>query len=588
MKPSIALVICWLGGCCLLTAQTYPDYFGKGHQVGLTVYSSDTTSVDSAQHTVSGTGEIPDLAGASRFLAQATLGYTYEDVEYVSQIGIDSWLDEQLVAPDTSYLQAYFQNLGVTDLQDLEASGINSRPRDLSHSFYELVATRPDRLRQKLAFALSQILVTSYDNFSAVNNRGYMIASYYDLLYQGAFGNYRDLLQQVTLHPMMGMYLSSVRNQKADYGLNTQPDENYAREVMQLFTIGLLQLNNDGTVVLDANGQAVATYDNDDIQELAKVFTGLSYAEQINGTPADWDERRDLNRIVPMAMFGTYHDVSAKRMIDGSVLPAGRSDLADVNDALDLLFEHPNTGPFLSYRLIQQFVTSNPSPGYVNRVATVFNDNGQGVRGDLSAVVRAILTDPEARDCQVLNDPRNGKLIQPLERLTHVLTAFKVYHGNGTYWLRDEREDNLGQALMKSPTVFNYFSPFYSEESYAQPEGMVSPEFEILNAITAIENLNATEDRIKRRPFFNRFDSNNHPSLGLSEEIAIMQNQGLQALLDRLDILLCRGQLSPQTRSLITQTITAYQSNINNYSAERAVEDALYFIQISPDYLIQK
>lgn len=566
--------------------QTYEDYFGNGHQIGISTTSSDTSSQDKPDNSISGTGMIPDLKGSSRFLAQATLGFNYEEVENLSQVGISAWLEDQFAKPSTSYLATYWAQLGVSGLPDI--TDLNDlKSYYLSRIFYWNVLRGEDKLRQKMGFALSQILVTS---IATGGNWGDQYAEYYDILYQNAFGNYRDILGQVTYSASMGRYLSSIKNPKADYGLNRLPDENYAREVMQLFTIGLLELNNDGTLKLDSEGNAIPTYTNEDIQELAKVFTGMNYAYERSGIANNnWNiGYSKYGRINGMKVFSAYHDVTPKRMIDGTVLPGGRSGNQDIEDALDLLFNHPNTGPFIGKRLIQNFVKSNPTPAYINRVAKVFNNNGKGVRGDLEAVLKAILTDPEARDCSWIDDPRNGKLAQPIERTTRLLAAFDVYTTPDSFYLRDVNETGLGQQFMNAPTVFNFFTPFYQEEKYVAPENLVSPEFQILNDITAIENLNLSENRSKRRPFRNRYPNGSDPALDLTDEINLMENQGTEAVLDRLDILLCRGQLSAQTRANITNAISQYQANISNYTSERAVRDMIYFLTVSPDYLIIK
>lgn len=590
-EPILRLSPHWLLICiglCIgeVHGQTYEDYFGNGHQIGVTATSSDTSSQDHASESISGTGMLPDLKGSSRFLAQATLGYKYEDIQNLSQIGIDAWLDQQFAASDTSYLDMFWSQLGMTGLADVTSLN-DLKNFYLSRSFYYNVAMREDKLRQKLGFALSQILVSS---IATGGNWGDQYAEYYDILYRNAFGNYRDILAQVTYSTSMGRYLSSIKNPKADYGLNTLPDENYAREIMQLFTIGLLELNNNGTLKLDTEGNPIPTYTNEDIQEMAKVFTGLNYATDRTGAPNNnWNiGYNNYGRTNGMKVFPNYHDVTAKRMIDGTVLPAGRSGNQDIEDVIDLLFNHPNTGPFISIRLIQNFVKSNPTPAYVNRVATVFNNNGKGERGDLQAVIRAILVDPEARDCSWIDHPQSGKLAQPIERTTRLLTAFKVYEDPDTLYFRDVYETQLGQTFLNAPTVFNFFSPFYQEEKYVAPQNLVSPEFEILNDVTAIENLNLTENRVKNRAFRNRYPNGDNPQINITEEINLMGSQGISAVLDRLDILLCRGQLSTETRNTITNTINQYQANINNYSDERAVEDAIYFILVSPDYLIIK
>ncbi|MEO1448831.1 MAG: DUF1800 family protein, partial [Bacteroidota bacterium] len=319
---------------------------------------------------------------------------------------------------------------------------------------------------------------------------------------------------------------------------------------------------------------------------MAKVFTGMSEAKDWHGNDIDFTEWQDLHRLLPLKVFGAYHDVSEKRMIDGTVLPAGRDGKEDIDDALDLLFNHPNTGPFISIRLIQNFVKSNPSPAYVNRVAMVFADNGQGVRGDLKAVIHAILTDPEARDCAWMNHPNAGKLIQPLERFTRITAAFDVFDDTAAYVLRDAWENNLGQRFLGSPTVFNFFSPLYGEEKFVTPLGLVSPEFQILNSVTAIEHLNANEHKVENRVFRN-WGGGDDPELDLSFEVNLMTTQGVGAVLERFNLLLCRGQLSDQTRSIIENAILQAQV-YNWYTDQRAVEETLYYLLASPDYLILK
>lgn len=582
-----------------VTAQTYPDHFGTGQYVGISVSSSDEDADNAALNSVNGTGITPDLVGAARFLSQATMGYNYEQIEYVNQTGIDTWLGEQFDAPMASYAETYQMiydsALVITPENDSEKNEY------LSYTFYEMLVKQPDFLRHKIAFALSQILVIAPTN-SNLNNRGFGNSDYYDILYQGAFGNYRDILHDVTFHVSMGVYLSTFQNQKADFALGTYPDENYAREIMQLFTIGLLELNNDGTEKIDANGNLIPSYNIKDVQELSKVFTGLGCGATDNGTsPSFTKGSGSTDFTVPMTMYDGFHDASEKIMIDGSILPAGQTGVKDINDAIDLLFNHPNIAPFISIRLIQQLVKSNPSPAYVNRVANAFNNNGQGIRGDLKAVVKAILIDPEARNCDLIDTPKSGKLLQPIERMTNLFLAFDVTTPSGKIWFRDEFDigENLEQAFLAAPSVFNFFSPFYAEKEYVLSNDMVSPEFQILSATTGIHYLNTIEDATKVRPFRNRtlvsnsglglaYNANDNPVLDLSDEIDLLNTQGLSALIDRLNLLLCRGQLSDSAKSIIEDTIQQYQANISGYNAEDTVQDALYFIMISPNYAILK
>jgi len=582
-----------------VVAQTYPDHFGTGQYVGISVSSSDEDADNAALNSVNGTGITPDLVGAARFLAQATMGYDYEQIEYLNQTGIDDWLDEQFEMPGASYAEmyqmVYDSAFAMTPMNDTEKNEY------LSYTFYEMLVKEPDFLRQKVAFALSQILVVS-SRPSGNSNRGFGASDYYDILYQGAFGNYRDMLYDVTTHPYMGVYLSTFQNRKADFALGTFPDENYAREIMQLFTIGLLELNNDGTEKLDANGNLIPTYDIKDVQELSKVFTGLGSGATTDGnTPTFTKGKGSTDFTVPMTMYNAFHDTGEKIMIDGSILPAGQTGVEDINDAIDVLFNHPNIAPFISIRLIQQLVKSNPSPAYVNRVANAFNNNGQGVRGDLKAVVKAILSDPEARNCNLIDSQETGKLLQPIERLTNLFLAFDVTTPSGKIWFRDEFDigDDLEQSFLAAPSVFNFFSPFYAEKEYVLPNDMVSPEFQILNATTGIHYLNTIEDATKNQPFRNRTlvsdnglgfinNSEDKPVLDLSDEINILNSQGVPALIDRLNLLLCRGQLSDSAKSIIEDTIQQYLENAFNYTDEKAVQDAIYFIMVSPNYTILK
>jgi len=582
-------------------AQTYPDHFGTGQYVGVSVSSSDEDADNSALNSVNGTGLTPDLVGAARFLAQATMGYNYEQIEYVNQTGIDTWLEEQFETPMVSYAETYRMiydsALAIIPENDSEKNEY------LSYTFYEMLVKQPDFLRHKIAFALSQILVIS-PTTSNLGGRGFGNSDYYDILYQGAFGNYRDMLYDVTLHASMGVYLSIFQNRKADFALGTYPDENYAREIMQLFTIGLLELNNDGTKKLDANGNFIPTYNIKDVQELSKVFTGFACGATTNGSEPSFTKGKGATDFtVPMTMYDGYHDTGEKKMIDGTILPSGQTGLQDVNNAIDVLFNHPNIAPFISIRLIQQLVKSNPSPAYVSRISDVFNNNGQGVRGDLKAVVKAILIDPEARNCDLIDTPQTGKLLQPIERLTNLFLAFDVSTPSGKIWFRDENKPGkaIEQAFLAAPSVFNFFSPFYAEKEFVQPADMVSPEFQILNATSGIHYLNAIEKAIKNRPFLNRTiandsglgltnNSEDEPILDFTDEIDLLNTQGISALLDRLNLLLCRGQLSAAAKSTIENTITQYQTTLSasNYPPKRAVQDAIYFIMISPNYMILK
>ena len=576
--------------------QVYDDYFGAGHKVGIAVSSSPFSSIDTSLYSISGSTNMPDLAGASRFLAQATLGVNYEEIEHVVDIGINAWIDEQFSLPTHSFMQKYESIYTAT--QTLISTGTHSS-QYISFVFYDFIFNEPDYLRQKVAFALSQIFVISRNGSLSGDYDALM--SFQDILYQGAFGNYRDMLGDVSYSMAMATYLSHFKNKREDVIGNTLPDENYAREIMQLFSIGLNKLNIDGTPIKDAYGNIIPTYDIDNVAELAKVFTGLGGETKKDGTVNDYFFENNIDLSGGTTMFDDYHAVGSKSIFDNIVIPAGQTGIQDVEQTLDAIFNHENVGPFIGKRLIQHLVKSNPSPAYVKRVAMVFNDNGQGERGDLGAVVKAILLDPEARNCDWIDHPENGKLIQPIERFTTLFKAFDVYSPSNTLWLNDDEDYGLKllQSFQNANTVFNFFSPFYAEDEVIAPLGLLSPEFEILDGISSIEYLNEIEDALKIKPFSNRtaastsgtYLTNNvddTPVLDFVDEIAIYNQDGLSALIDRLDILICRGQLSQEVKDIISSTIEANIANVNNYDVNDIMHDVLYYIFLSPDYIIQK
>ncbi len=613
IKPTTGIKVIFLITllpCFNLFAQTYPDHFGTGNDVGITISSSPSVAADSAETTLSGTGYLTDLEGASRFLSQAGFGGSYEEMVYVTQVGVGDWLDEQFAMPADPYLTNYYSIYTdiISRIQMVHPGAVIDRDRTYQDFvFYKKAFRDADVLRNKAAFALHQVLVLSTRSIK-LQKRGYGAASYYDILYEGAFGNFRDILGQVTLNPLMGFYLSHLQNKKADPALGTLPDENYAREIMQLFTIGLHELNNDGTKKLDGDGNPIPTYDIVDIQELAKVFTGLSGGAwdveafpSLAGLPLAFNQ--DLRRYdtrVPMIMWEEHHEPGTKTLVDGTVIPAGQTGMQDINQALDALFNHPNVGPFIATRLIQQMVKSNPTPLYVNRVASAFNNNGNGVRGDMKAVFRAILTDPEARECSWLDHPKTGKLRQPLERIIGLFRAFDIDSPSGDLWFAEYNTlfDVQEQIFMGAPTVFNFFTPFYAEDNYVSPNDMVSPEFQILHSVTAIHYLNLMENALKERPFRNftrvnpnspRLNNNNAdaPFLDFSDEIALLDASGLNAMMDRLNLILCHGGLSDGTRTIIEAALTDL-INSGNFTSEEIVQNAIYFIVASADYTILK
>ena len=509
---------------------------------------------------------------AARLLYQGTYGPTLSDIRRIQTLGADNWLTEQINTPATLQepcMQVILANPEWPLYQ-------NSR----MESWFLNSAEGPDQLRQRMAFALSEIFVVS--DAARLGNEVMGLAKYYDMLALNAFGNYRDLLEDVTLNTMMGHYLGMFKNAKADPVNGTQPDENYAREVLQLFSIGLHQLNMDGTAILDIDDNPIPTYDQSTIENFARVFTGWNYA----GCPAwNWTwcnpTEPTVDPYAPMEPFEDYHDTDAKTLLNGVQIPAGQTAYQDLTAALDNIFNHPNVPPFISKQLIQRFVTSNPSPAYVQRVAGIFADNGVGVRGDLAAVIRAILTDDEARNANHLSDPAYGKLKEPLLRYLNILRAFEARSPTGRYGNWNPEYGYL-QRPLGSPSVFNFFKPGYQLPGPIRNQGLVSPEFQITSETTVISIANEMNEAINRGHHLANHWNDNMPRLQLQRELLLIDNPS--ALLDHLDLLLFSGQMSPQTR------VTGLNL-LNDISQEPAITrlaSLIYVLVLSPDFVVQR
>ena len=389
-------------------------------------------------------------AAARRFLEQGAFGPSPSDAANVQSLGFQGWLNQQFAMP--------------------QISNYNSVPFDqggLTEQFLVNATMNADQLRQKVAFALSQIFVTSVNTIIWNDS----MVPYEQMLMADSFTNYRQILGDVTLSPTMGQYLNMANNAMANPASGTVANENYAREVMQLFSIGTTMLNPDGTPQLDGNGLLVPAYTQATIGETARVFTGWTY--QPNSGALQWGDY--INPSVPMVPYPVEHDMGSKLLVNGYVEPAGLTPQQDLNNALDNLFNHPNTGPFVSKLLIQHLVKSNPSPAYVQRVAGAFADNGNGVRGDMRAVVTAILLDPEARanDNGGNDQAGDGHLQEPILYVTGFVRAFGGTMSTSNYFGFDLR--NMGQDLYNAPSVFNYYSPTFTPPGSA----LLGPEFQI-------------------------------------------------------------------------------------------------------------
>ena len=459
-----------------LTATGTASQAQSGQQIPLAVMNPDPGSETSADVVslligTPVTGNKVTLDVATRFLDQAAFGPDPITTAHVQAVGLEAYLNEQFAAPITPYPDPAATGFGIGQVQA---------------RFFTNAVHGQDQLRQRVAFALGQIMVVS----AVEENSPTQIVPYLQLLKQDAFANFRTLMEDVTLSPTMGEYLDMRNNDKANPTRDTRANENYARELMQLFTIGLFQLNQDGTLQLDANGNPVPTYDQTTIQNFAKVYTGWTYPTKPGATLQKHNPAYYIGSMVP---FESNHDTTSKTLLNGLVVPAGGTAESDLKAALDDIFNHPNVAPFISKQLIQHLVTSNPSPDYVGRIAAVFNNNGNGVRGDLQAVVNAILLDPEARagdEGPSLSPPdTSGHLREPVFAVASILRGLGATV-NDTNNLTNQAT-NLGQTLFAPPTVFNYFAPGYTIPTEFTPGAtLLGPEFQLQSPSAAVARSN--------------------------------------------------------------------------------------------------
>lgn len=546
-----------------------------------------------------------DMA-AARLVLQAGIGATDADIAAVRSKGAQGWLEEQLAMPMSERAYDWLMRTGYAANNEFNfQTWLDPIEFVLSHQ----AITAPDQVRKRVALALSEFLVVSAVGINAwwVS---FVVAHYWDLLNDNAFGSFRKLLEDVTLSAAMGQFLNTRGNLKEDPATGRVPDENYARELMQLFTIGLNRLNPDGTVQRDANGNPIATFSADDVTNLAKVFTGYHF----------WDDgRREVtfqSLLVPypeyarrpMVLNPAHHSPSEKRFL-GVTIPAGTPAAAALKTALDTLFNHPNVGPFFGRQMIQRLVTSNPSPAYVARVTAAFDDNGQGVRGDLKAVWRAILLDPEARGGDGLSSTTFGKVREPFIRTYQWARTFKVAPKVGHWKLNLPNaawspETAFNQRPFFSPSVFNFFRPGYVPPGTAlAAAGATAPEFQILNESTVCQWPNFIEGLVQHGPWVTWPDKIGYPRVyegpypgdghhmppDYSTEIALAHDP--VALVRRLNLLLCAGQLSDETQARIIDILTrsVHMSIDGRPEWKRGwVAAAIVLVMCCPEYLIQK
>jgi uncharacterized protein (DUF1800 family) len=527
-------------------------------------------------------------AAAARFLSQSSFGPSASEIDGLMNIGYSRWVDQQLAKPaGTPHLDYFAARTAELDYREWPSTDW------VYGSFWRTAVTADDQLRHRVAFALSQIFVVSVGD-DALDDYPRGVAGFLDMLGRNAFGNFRTLLEDVSLHPMMGLYLTHLGNQKADLAAGRAPDENYAREVMQLFTIGLYELNLDGTVKLDTRNEPIDTYKIEDVVGLARVFTGFSWAGPDSSNSRFFGNVSISDRdILPMRSYPSFHETGTKTFL-GTTITTSTPE-ASLKSALDRLFMHPNVGPFIGRQLIQKLITSNPSPAYVARVATAFNDNGQGVRGDMKAVVRAIMLDVEARNDAAAGTTTAGKVREPVLRLAAWMRAFDTKSTTGHFLIgvTDDPDYSIGQTPMRSPSVFNFFRPGYvpPDAAIAQAK-LVSPEMQNTHESSVAGWLNTMRWAVP-----DGFGNNppNGPRRDVqpdyTNELALADNA--TALVDRVALLLTADRMPASVRQQITAAVASVNvalSNPANREAARRnrVHLAVFLTVASPDFIVQK
>lgn len=503
-------------------------------------------------------------AQASRFLQQATFGATKADIAQVQSLGFDGWITDQVGRARTAHWDWLVAN-GYN-----AAANINNTA-GFDNSVWRQIIAEPGQLRQRVGMALAEMMVVGIDGIN-INWKQFAAAAWLDVLLDNAFGNFRTLMDRITYNAAMASYLTFLNNRKANAATGALPDENYARELMQLFTIGLYRLNMDGTLQM-SGGRPVETYTQSDVSQLARVFTGLTVDSSDGTTPDRY--RRTL------IVNAGIHETGASTFL-GATVPAGTDGAGAVKIALDTIFAHPNVPPFVSKQLIQRLVTSNPSPAYVGRVATVFADNGTGTRGDLRAVVRAILLDSEARADTGTSSTTGGKLREPVVRLANWARAFGATSTGGLWPIGDTSSstNRLAQSFGRSPSVFNFFRPGYTPPNTAIANAsLVAPEFQITNELSVIAYVNYMQGVIQ-----NGISSGDIRG-DYTALLALVNDSG--ALVDEINLLLAAGQLSAATVAAIRAAVDSISASTTAGQNNR-VYTAILLTMASPEYLTQR
>jgi len=505
---------------------------------------------------------------ASRFLGQAAWGANPSTLKAVTDQGLSSWLAQQMAMSLTQSMTSWLIEKGYTDAT---VSGNINGDGGWTGAIWNKLFTAPDAFRQRAVLALSELFVVSALGLP-ISWKNFAIANYWEILEKNVFGNFRNLLEAVTLSSAMGSYLNMKGNQKANAATGRAPDENYAREVMQLFTIGLYKLNSDGSLQLNAQGQPIETYDNNDIQGLARVFTGWDLAEgsDPSGVLAPLAYRHGL----PMVLNASLHSPEEKSFL-GTVIPAGTLGAESLRIALDTLFMHANTAPFIAKQLIQRLVTSNPSPAYIERVAKAFINNGIGVRGDMKAVWTAVLMDAEALSAS--SSATFGKLREPMVRLIQWGRTFGATNADGLWALGyTSSETTLNQMPLFAPSVFNYFRPGYAPPNTALLQAqLVAPELQITAEPSVVGYVNYMAGTV-----------NNARVVKVNYTTEKVLAATPSALVDHLNLYLAAGSISAANLALMTQAITTIAATTDAGLLNR-VYAAIVLVMSSNDYLVQ-
>jgi len=574
---------------------------------------------------------------ASSFLQKASFGATLKSIKELREIGIDSWIDKEFNKTlGTSHLyrtaqiaQNYdsskFPN-ATQNLATFNSGGDRFIRKAQDGAWWSDVMSGDDQLRQRVAFALSQIIVVS-DIEPPLGERAEALASFYDILRENAFGNYQDILYKIALHPAMGVYLSHQGNKKTNIERHITPDENFARELIQLFCVGLYKLNIDGTYQLNSNGDRVATYSQKDIEELSKVFTGfdLGSGDDKYGLAS----KKVGNFIRDMRFTSSQHEEGTKTIL-GSTISSGLDGKDEVKKAIEILFSQDNVAPYISKKLIMRLTTSNPSPDYVSRVATIFNNNGNGVKGDLKAVIKAILTDKSITN----GSSFDGKLREPIIIYSSFIKAFnakplKTYNQDGVFFTKLSLE-HFGEAPLRAFSVFNFYQDDYTPNSKDFMDNKkVAPEFKIVDEQSLLskgnqfyllinsEHYNITKDGLSVEEYSNnRKDWQDNMMLNFQNEFDIIdealdgkldnnfydidkdenKEKAIRALISHLDTLLLAGNMDKEFEEKLVLHLTGInysrssQSQEYNHKEEARliIAEAIYLIATSSYFAIQK